>query len=126
MVTSSDFSSSPYTPTTRKRAVTRPPMIADTRAVRAVLKERFPVRLASRRPAAQLHDIPAVYLPPTILPHEVPGSLVVLHFTRKPGSGLALDGCRVTRNLGVRSFDEVHALHLIERTLEDGPVRERA
>src|SRR5829696_6615264 len=124
MVTSSDFSSSPYTPTTRKSAVTRPPMIAATSAVSAVFKVISAVLRASCGPAAQFDDIPAVYLPSAVLLHEVPGSLVVLYFSCQPGVGLACDGCLVARDLSARSLDEVHALHLVERALEDVPVRE--
>src|SRR5918995_6144219 len=95
MVTSSAFSSSPYTPTTRKSAVTRPPMIAAMSAVSAVFKVTFPVLRASCGPAAQLDNIPAVYLPPAVLLHEIPGSLVVLYFFCQPGVSLACDGCVV-------------------------------
>src|ERR671911_3082405 len=126
MVTSSDFSSSPYTPTTRKSAVRRPPMIADTSAVSAVFKVTSPTLRASCGPAAQFDNIPAVYLPPAVLPHEVPGSLVVLDCSLQPGVGLPRDCCLVARNPGFRAFDEVHALHLVERALEDTPVRKRA
>src|SRR5215212_3311352 len=127
MVTFSDFSSRPYTPTTRKSAVMRPPMNADTSAVRAVLKLPSLVLLSlSQGPAAQFHDVPAVYLPPVVLLHEVPGSLVVLDLFCQRGPGLAYNGRRVARDLGVRPLYEDHALHLIERALEGSPVRERA
>src|SRR5919112_690707 len=126
MVTLSVFSSSPYTPMTRKSAVTRPPMTADTSAVKAVLKVTSPALRASRGPFAQWDNVPAVYLPPTTLPHEVPGSLVVLRSTFEHGAGLARDGGLVARDTGVRPLDEVHALHLVESALEHTLVRKRA
>jgi hypothetical protein len=45
MVTLPDLSSRPYTPTKRKSAVTRPPIIAEMSAVSAVFSA-FPSRLS--------------------------------------------------------------------------------
>src|SRR3712207_1805513 len=108
MVTLSVFSFRPYPRTTRKSAVTRPPMIADTSAVSAVLKAPSLVLLPSRshRPATQFDNIPAVYPPPAVLLHEVPGSPVVLDLLIQRGPGLARNGGRVARDLGVRPYDE--------------------
>src|SRR5918997_4642586 len=129
MVTLSDLSSRPYTPTKRKSAVTRPPIIAETSAVSAVLKMLYfldPLPSRSRGPGAELYDIPAVYLPPAILPHKVPDPLVMLDLPCQRGLGLTCDGRRVARDLSVRPLDKHYALHLVEGALEGGPVRKRA
>src|SRR5215211_1302083 len=126
MVTLSGLSSRPYTPTKRNSAVTRPPMIAETSAVSAVLKMNYfldPLPSRWRGPGAELYYIPAVYLPPAVLLHKVPGPLVVLDLPGKCGSGFAGDGRRVIRDLSVGPHYELHALHLVECTLEGGPVR---
>ena len=34
--------------------------------------------LPSRRPGAEFDDVPAIYLPPTVLLYKVPGTLVML------------------------------------------------
>src|ERR671921_1530720 len=129
MVTLPDRSSRPYTPTMRKRAVTRPPIIAETSAVSAVLKMLYfldPLPSRSRGPGAELYDIPAVYLPPAILLHKVPDPLVMLDLPCQRGLGLTCDGRRVARDLSVRPLDKHYALHLVEGALEGGPVRKRA
>src|SRR5215212_8926425 len=126
MVTLSGLSSRPYTPTKRNSAVTRPPMIAETSAVSAVLKMIYfldPLLSRWRGPGAELHDIPAVYLPPAVLLHEVPGTLVVLDLPGQRGPGLARDGRGVVRDLSVRPLYKHDALHLVEGALEDGLVR---
>src|SRR5919106_2591289 len=129
MVTLSDLSSRPYTPTKRKSAVTRPPIIAETRAVSAVLKMLYfldPLPSRSRGPGAELYDIPAVDLPPPILLHEIPSPLVMLDLPCQRGLGLARDGRRVARDISVRPLDKHHPLHPVEGTLEGGLIRERA
>src|ERR671910_1138006 len=100
----------------------RPPMIADTSAVSAVFRALSPS--PSRRPGAALYDIPAVYLPPTVLLHKVPGPLVMLDFPGQRSLGFTRDGRCVVRDLGVRPLYELHALHLVEGALEGGPIRE--
>src|ERR671921_675403 len=129
MVTLSGGSCRPETPTKRKSAVTRPPMIAETSAVSEVLNVLcFPDPLRSwlRGPGAEVVDVPAVYLPPSVLLHEVPGPLVVLYLPGQRGLGLTRDGRCIARYFGARPLYKLHALDLIEGTLEDGPVRERA
>src|SRR5215216_154192 len=127
MVTLPDRSSRPYTPTMRKRAVTRPPIIAETSAVSAVLKMLYFLDpLPSRGPGAELYDIPAVYLPPAILLHKVPSPLVMLDLPCQRGLGLARDSRRVARDLGVWPLDKHYPLHLVEGTLEGSSIRERA
>src|SRR5215212_1454430 len=125
MVTLSDLSSSPKTPMKRKSAVRRPPMIAETSAVSAVFRG-FLDLLGSRcyGPGAELYYIPAVYLPPAILLHKIPSTLVVLYLPTKLGSGLARDGHLITRDLGVRSFYKHHAFHLVEGAMKGVPIRE--
>src|SRR5215210_4336016 len=128
MVTLPDLSSRPYTPTKRKRAVTRPPIIAETRAVSAVLKMPYfldPLPSRSHGPGAELYDIPAVYLPPSILLHKIPSPLVMLDLPCQRGLGLARDDRLVTRDLSVRPLDKRYPIHLAEGTLEGGPIRER-
>src|SRR5215213_4057293 len=98
-------------------------MIAETSAVSAVFRAFFDL-LASRGPGAQCGDIPAVDLPPVVLLHEVPGPLVVLNLPGKRGPGLARYGRRVARDLGVRSFYEYYALHLVEGAMKGGLIRE--
>src|ERR687898_1323451 len=129
MVTLPDLSSRPYTPTKRKSAVTRPPIIAETSAVSAVLKMLYfldPLRSRSRGPGAELYDIPAVYLPPAILLHKIPSPLVMLDLPCQRGLSLARDGRLGARDLSVRPLDKHHLLHLVEGTLEGGLIRERA
>src|SRR5919112_1524853 len=127
MVTLSDLSSRPYTPTKRKSAVTRPPIIAETSAVSAVLKMLYFLDpLPSRGLGAELYDIPAVYLPPAILLHKVPSPLVMLDLPCQRGLSLARDSRRVARDLGVWPLDKHYPLHLVEGTLEGGSIRERA
>src|SRR5215210_4910430 len=102
MVTLSEFSCRPEIPTKRKSAVTRPPMIAETSAVSAVfnvLRSLDPLRSRSHSPGVEFYDVPAVYLPPSVLLHEVPGSLIVLDLPSKRGLGLTRDGRRVARDL---------------------------
>src|SRR5918995_5816635 len=109
MVTLPDLSSRPYTPTTRKRAVTRPPMIAETSAVSAVLKMLYfldPLPSGSGGPGAELYDIPAVYLPPAIFLHKIPSPLVMLDLPCQRGLGLARDGRLGARDLSVRPLDK--------------------
>src|SRR5829696_572664 len=129
MVTLPDRSSRPYTPTMRKRAVTRPPMIAETSAVSAVLKMLYfldPLPSRSRGPGAELYDIPAVYLPPPILLHKIPSPLVMLDLLCQRGLGLARDGRCGARDLSVWPLDKHNPLHLVEGTFEGGLIRERA
>src|SRR5215210_622846 len=129
MVTLSDLSSRPYTPTKRKSAVTRPPIIAETSAVSAVLKMLYfldPLPSRSRGPGAELYDIPAVYLPPAILLHKIPSPLVMLDLPCQRGLGLARDGRSVARDLSVRPLDKHYPLRRVEGTLEGGLIRERA
>src|SRR5215204_2485812 len=129
MVTLPDLSSRPYTPMKRKRAVTRPPIIAETSAVSAVLKMLYfldPLSSRSRGPGAELHDIPAIYLPPSILVHKIPSPLVMLDLPCQRGLCLARDSRRVARDLSVWSLDKHYPLHLAEGTLEGGSIRERA
>src|ERR687898_103231 len=129
MVTLSDVSSRPYTPTKRKSALTRPPIIAETSAVSAVLKMLYfldPLPSRSRGPGAELYDIPAVYLPPAILLHKIPSPLVMLDLPCQRGLSLARDGRLGARDLSVRPLDKHHLLHLVEGTLEGGLIRERA
>src|SRR5215218_4056594 len=129
MVTLSVFSCRPETPTKRKSAVTRPPMIAETSAMSEVLKVLCfpdPLRSWSRGPGAEFHDVPAVYLPPSVLLHEVPGPLVVLDLPGQRGLGLTRDGRFIARDLCARTLYKLHALDLIEGAFEDGPVRKRA
>src|SRR5919107_3436069 len=129
MVTLSDLSSRPYTPTKRKSAVTRPPIIAETSAVSAVLKMLYfldPLPSRSRGPGAELYDIPAVYLPPAILLHKVPDPLVMLDLPCQRGLGLTCDGRCGARDLSVWPLDKHNLLHLVEGTFEGGLIRERA
>src|SRR5215216_4792622 len=127
MVTLPDRSSRPYTPTMRKREVTRPPIIAETSAVSAVLKMLYFLDpLPSRGLGAELYDIPAAYLPPAIFLHKVPSPLVMLDLPCQRGLGLARDSRRVARDLGIWPLDKHYPLHLVEGTLEGGSIRERA
>src|SRR5918912_1296495 len=110
----------------RKSAVRRPPMIAEMSAVSAVLKMIYflgPLPSRWRGPGAELYDIPAVYLPPAVLRHKVPGPLVMLDLPGQRGPGLTGYGRRVVRDLSVRPHYKHDALHLIEGALEGGPIR---
>src|SRR5215212_1299680 len=128
MVTPRDPSSRRCSPTKIKSAVMSPPMIAATNAVSMVLRESSfrglpPSRLPGLR--AEAVDSPPVYLPPAVLLHEPPGSFVLLDLVGERGLGATCDGRRIAEDLGGRPLDELYALHLVERTREGGPVRER-
>src|SRR5215210_257633 len=100
-------------------------MIAETSAVSAVFRTYFDlVASRSRWPGAECDDVPTVDLPPPVLLHKVPGTLVVLDLSGKRGLGLARDGRRVARDLGVRPLYEHHALHLVESAVKGGLIRE--
>ena len=95
MVTAPLSSSRPDIPARRKIAVRRPPMIADTSAVSAVLRTCPSPVLAprSRGPDTELGDGPSVYPPLAAFLHEPPYARVSLDLVGKCSLGLAGD-CR--------------------------------